>query len=143
MHSVTCTSQVLHFCVDAQCEMHLYNRLASIVLVSGAPARGDGLRLPAPVQHLVLRDAAVDDVHQARMPRLDHCQGGWDRLALVEERDRPVPVGVRLVMEKQYRALRCMMVLLIMIPGPPSRAGQGSPGIHLVHTTMTQHSNYV
>ena len=64
-------------------------------------------------------------------PRLDHGQGGWDIRVLIEERDRLVPAGVRLVMEMKYRALRCMMVLLFMIPGPPSRAGQGSPGIDL------------
>ena len=131
MHSVTCTSQVLHFCVDAQCEMHFQYRLAGKHHARGPPARGDGLRAAALLQHLLLREGAVNDVHQAGMPRLDHGQGGWDQRVLIEERDRLVPAGVRLDMEMKYRALTCMMVLLFMIPGPPSRAGQGSPGIDL------------
>ena len=143
MHSVTCTSQVLHFCVDAQCEMHFQYRLAGILQPLVPPARGDGLRAAAVLQHVLLRDGAVHEVHQAGMPRLDHGQSMWDQRVVFEERDGLVPVGVRLVMEIKHRALRCMTVLLFMIPGPPSRAGQGSPGIHLVHTTMTQHSNFV
>ena len=130
MHSVTCTSQVLHFCVDAQCEMHFQYRLAGWA-ARDPPARGDGLRAAALLQHLLLRDGAVHEVHQAGMPRLDHGQGGWDQRVLIEERDGLVPAGVCLDMEMKYKALTCMMVLLFMIPGPPSRAGQGSPEIHL------------
>ena len=143
MHSVTCTLHVLHFCVHALCEMHLQNRLAAILQPPVQPPRRDWLRAAAVVQHLLLCDGAVQDVHQPGMPRLNHRQGGWDQRALLEEADWLVPVGVRLAMEMKYSVLRCMMVLLFMIPGPPSRAGQGSPGIHLVHTTMMQHSNSV
>ena len=116
MHSVTCTSQILHFCVDAQCEMHLQYRLARILPLV-PPARGDGLRHAAVLQHVLLCDDAVHQVHQAWVPWLDHGQGGWDQRALFQEPHRLVPAGVGLVMEMKYRGLRCMMVLLFMIPG--------------------------
>ena len=131
MHCVTCTSEDVDFCVDAQCEMHFQYRLAGILQPVVPPARWEGLRAPAVLQHLFLRDLAIDDIHQAGVPWLDHRQGGCDPRVLIVELDRLMPAGVCLVMEMKYRALTCMLVLLFMIPGPPSRANQGSPRIHL------------
>ena len=109
--------------------------------------RGDGLILHAVLHHLLLREKAIEEVHQARVPWLDHGQSvPGERWAVFEERDGLVPAGVGhrvrfgLVMEMTYTVLRRMIVLLHIIPGPPSRPGQGSPGIQVVHKTMMQHN---
>ena len=138
MHSVTCYSTVLEFCVDAQCHMHFHSRLFRHI-AQIQPARGDGLILHAVLHHVLFRDEAVDEVHHARVPGLDHGERVLGHHgALFEERHRLVPRGVGLVMEMRYMVLSCMIVFLAFVPGPPSHPGQGSPGRLVVHKTMMQ-----
>ena len=131
MHSVTCTSQVLDFCVDAQCEMHFQYRLAGILQPVVPPARWEGLRAPAVLQHLFLRDLAIDDIHQAGVPWLDHRQGGCDPRVLIVELDRLMPVRVCLDMEMKSRGFNLHVGAAVYDSRAAQPTGQGRPRIHL------------